>query len=1268
MQRRFSVLRRLSTLFLALCALRASAVDLRGYGEVTAVRRDGGIAFVCESDARAALLRAKLVRDFQGMGALRATLRAGVLEFPDGRALVVGQKGASVVLRAGRDRAGLDFPELKPYPTWLDFFDLRSLKFYAAPMTSMHGYGLETHWPFARDHHIGGFVYHAFSLDSTPASGVVDFAAMDYELEAARRADGTAVVAATVGAALPLWLYNEGPEKTAKIQTSTVVTEWQSGVCSASYESYGRGFDPRESPIRRFQKQVMDRYRDHPNLGGWQLYRGAPIGDQLGRGMGGVLWDSSPQGRESFKAWLKGKYSLAELGARWHGDAAHFKSWDDVPFCQFMDLIGGDYDTGRALLSMLEWEWSSTPKDAYGTYPAADAKWVKFHFPPSRRLQFLAVDSAYYRLRSLPQKWLKGKTGKTIYLKAVCHGYDHRHLQAWVNGVLFKSPPLYSSGSKMTAIELPPNTLRGDGTDEIVFQTPFGSRGDGRIHGPISLSLAPAENYPYADVRVNARYIDLCDYERDMLKNRNLELFGYARHIDPVRPMSVSGADWNLFARMMSFLTKYGISLQTTSIDAFYWPQLADWGRLHDFYSIAEPSQPLKPGNIDRVLGQQFYMGAGASAIFMDIEQYMKREREEGFMTKRDALFRHFGHYLVEEPKIAHLCTSQTHQMGSSKLSFSWNLALGDYQCAHAPATLITEHDLVCGKVTPEKYPLLFDGSSIMTAETVAAIRRYVEAGGTFVAMAESGRHSDLRENARLLDALTRFTPGDKPRHGKITFSKTQTLFPEWAGRTMDGRGIAAWPFTASLAPQSPDAETIATWADGTTAIGLNRIGKGRVVTLATDFHRVTRFEKMKLLAEREPEVLVALIRQLGVARTATATSPLVWTRLAAAKTGLEDWLIAVNVNEKPPLEKTVDLAFALAERPLDVIDAKTGARVPFTYGDDGMCRLANITFAHDETKIFAAIRPLDVERAMRVWWGEKCKYWRACPPVKTADPEPEAPRTKSLDTWQFSLPGETSARTARIGSWKLQFKDLADYRGEATYRHVFTLPEGWAGKRVKLSFRARRAIHDRAAFAMNGTVFATVDRAKIHPELSGLDAFDVTPFLKAGEPNTLEVKVTGGSTVVAGLADTVFLEVERTLRPEVSLNGAWEGVGGDFVTVKPATLPGRVHARYLRRTFDVPREWKGRKIFLRLETPAINVSAVVINDRGKGLDGAYSPFGNRTEINVTEFLKFGETNTIELWHRHTLPTNYIGVQWNWPKESTLSVGNVVLGPCAETD
>lgn len=1278
--------------------LAAETVRLRGYGTVQASFGTNQAEFLCESPEKADILFAKLNRDLAGLGALSAERielavpsgKIPAFRFASGRCAVVGRRGNVVVvldadssktLETQLQRTDLKFPSVRPYPGYLDYYDLRALKFYKSPMRSLLGLGLEKHWSFAKKFGIEGFVTHGLSIAETKGPGLIPFLPFDYELEEARKADGILTLCPTFGGELPLWIFNRNPEKTAKPQRSTIVTNWIPGVDGMFFDNDGPGFPPETSPVLAFQKQVMEHYVNHPALGGWQLYCGKPIGDQLSMGMFGVLWDASEEGLQAQIEWLKQHYTLRELSLRWTGNPNAFRSWNEVKPVQLMDLIGGDWEKDRLLLSDRTWLWRKTPKNCRELPPPDDGTaWVPVTMAPSHRCNFIDSGSGYYKLTLPKSSWVLERKNRVLYLKAAVHTYDANRLTAWINGRKFQTEPAYSPATKQLGFQLPAGTLKGDGSDVIVIQTPDG-RSDGRIHGPICLSELPARNYPYPEAHINARYVDSLRFQTDRIVERNRAMFSTARAIDRNRPMSLSGADTPIMTALAPFFGEQGIAMQSTSTDGFFYPALPDRGQQYGFYFIGEPSGPVTTTDrFDRNFGILFFHGCSATSIFMDIEQYMKFESEKGHLTKRASLIRLIGRYLLEQPKIGLLGTTDSFLLGSSA-PWNWNIGRGEIQSAHFEAAMMTEQELENGIAVA--YPLIIDaGSDVMNAKTIDLIRDYVRNGGTFVVLPETGRHSDLKQNVYPISELSGFRTVAYNAQGSIRFSDTPSLFRRWAGKTMNGNGSARdWKNIQTargvlLEKTAPDAEVIAVWSkQGNPAVGLRKIGKGRIITLGASFWRDARDVQGKWLPGGRNRILEEMLSDLGARKTSDADSERIWVRKAVTKNGLENWLIAVNMAENEPFQVRSTLSCALSFRPAKVMDALTGKEVHFTFSN-GTLTLPDVAFEKYQTRIFSVARPVTVSEALVTWWGEKVKYWKQGPEIKlpylrepvsdvlsfdrwkfTSDREN---RISSTDAWRKSNFDDSSWKNSANGSWKILFPELANYRGTALYRRTFRIPPSWKGRRIVFHF-LHTAIHDQAEFYLNNRRFRFYDAPAQHRELLAAQSADVTELLNADGENLLAVKVTGGTTPAAGLCDSIWMEPEMKFDGEYSLNGSWTCLKKDFLTGIPAKIPGKIHGRFLRRTFRIPAEWKGKNIWLRVVVPEINIAAVVLNDRNRNM-GGFVPWGNRTIINITDLVKAGEENTIELWHRHTIPVFWRGLSWNWPTESFLSVSDVAVG------
>lgn len=120
-----------------------------------------------------------------------------------------------------------------------------------------------------------------------------------------------------------------------------------------------------------------------------------------------------------------------------------------------------------------------------------------------------------------------------------------------------------------------------------------------------------------------------------------------------------------------------------------------------------------------------------------------------------------------------------------------------------------------------------------------------------------------------------------------------------------------------------------------------------------------------------------------------------------------------------------------------------------------------------------------------------------------------------SLDgTWRFQVEGEAEERTIEVpGPWESQFPELRDRPVTATYTRTVAVPRDWKSGIVRLHVGAADYY---AEVSVNGYLVG------VHE--GGYTPFDleVQEFLRAGEENTIQIKVVDGAPerLVSGAGD----------------------------------------------------------------------------------------------------------------------------------------------------
>jgi hypothetical protein len=427
------------------------------------------------------------------------------------------------------------------------------------------------------------------------------------------------------------------------------------------------------------------------------------------------------------------------------------------------------------------------------------------------------------------------------------------------------------------------------------------------------------------------------------------------------------------------------------------------------------------------------------------------------------------------------------------------------------------------------------------------------------------------------------------------------------------------------------------------------------------------------------------------VARTDDASRPDVFTRKVITKNGLQEWLMAMNTIG---VNTTTDLSMAVEQQPAQVWDMNTRAPVAFTYAD-GWVHFKDVTLPAYGTVIYGVQRGT-LAGGLDTWWLEKTKFWtRRVPLTPAVDPpavDPANPPTIPIDTWKFYADQDGAVsksddwtgggfvdgawRKADNEPWNLQFDDLKDYGGVGLYRsRPFTLPAGWKNRRIALNLSGY------AGYCWTSFDLYLNGR-KIEELLHPVRNVDVTDKLKS-EGNLVCIKLTGkkpgGDYGLSGLFDaTIWLQPEINLAPSLSLIGEWQAVQGDWVTTQPVTLTGidrkltedgrpkagvtPVKANHLVREVEIPAGWRGKEVYLHVVTPqmrgetgttGLTGGMIIINGQARALDQQPNiPLDQM--VNVTPYLKFGESNRIELWTRDTSRGSM--------KEDNVVINDISLG------
>ena len=1251
----------------------AETVKLRGYGTVTADFTPTRARFTCTDAAHAEMLQGKLLADLFWDAGDAAVVKSVPLNggtatihvWPGYGAMLAARVGSQVVVRGEDSEAALvqaaqgevllksakvQYAPVQAYPNYLDFYDLKAFASYVFG-TSIEGLGAETHWPFLKKFGLGGLVTQEPEFHfNNPAPKVVDWSDMDFQAGEAERNGGMIVPGFAAAGVAPYWWIAKHPQDLTQPSPATLMGVFgQIGGAGAALESWWTPLADKEAGGLAFERMTMDRYKNSPAVGGWFVYGGSPGLEEGFHGLSGEFWDYSLAGQTAFRQWLQHDRgcTLTALGKRWHSDANYYKSWDQV-FVPDTNSFFGNLNA-NCLRIAAGWKWKLATGSADDPQPAPDAVgWLPVTLPPSFQQDTLPWKPAYYHTTFDAAAWAKHQPGSPVYL--VCDLYVTEPTHVWLNGEdlgLFKTKqPDDGPFALDVTSRLKP------GVNAITLRVP----GHGKLLGPIFLTHTEPRFYPDLGPERNAQWVDLKNWQTLGTYESHLAIFQTARMLDPDRPMVLSSDDIEHTGDTVGRLARvYGAGVENTGREAWYYPWNPGLGIVDGFYGTSEPSGIPVGTYLDKMVSWMTFDGDSHHTLFFDVENFIQREKQDGWFTRNAPLVRLFGKSLRETPKICLLRSVKTSKLGIST-PYIWDIGRGEIQSAHYDNAYSTEEELELGLV--QDYPVLMDtGSVILDPPTIAAIRRYVEAGGTFIALQNTGRNTSDVPNTWPITALTGFTVLASTQGGTIKFNTGLPLFKNFEGRVFQGEGTSVdWHKNETskgvglvLKAAVPDAVPLAAWEDGSTAVGYRPLGKGRIIVLGSTFWRSGKDVAGIWQSQSEVErgFFQELFGDLGVQRNATSASSDVWTRKYITKNGLQDWLIAYNDSDTPT---TTSVSLHVGPRPAQVLDMLTKQPMGFTYTDDGWVHVANVTLPLQGMRIFG-VQKSSLVGGLPFWWGEKTKYWKAITPAalsalpistaRLAEPNETLP----MDSWRFLpdrdnsvaaspswlAPGfnDSTWMTIRTETWNTQIPSLADYHGVGLYRAKFMVPKAWAGKRVILGLYSFNGgiVANQGDFAVNGHPVATYLGHGGNQTLTYL----ISDFLLPGA-NVLTVKVTGGQQA-SGISGAVWIGTEKTLSPAINLAGEWQAVGGDFTTKTAVRIPGEVKTGSLVKNVTVPASWAGRQVYLHLETGSEQwLASVLVNGHPISYTIYMHHWGIRPEINVTLYLKFGESNRIELW------------------------------------
>jgi hypothetical protein len=1240
---------------LLLTRVPASAASLRGFGEVTSspvsVAGLAGVVFHCDSPVHAVRLRQKLGRDFEQSATVAATWsrvdvagkpfavlsRPGIgsylfasagstvyaLTTGSTSALITSFESAAATLGAasGYDAAFVD-------DTYIDKFDHTGIgtwypQAWGDKWTKGHVNTVDEHFAYA----------HKWSLTLQPNGGG------------------------------PL-LENLLP-KIHEYSLPYHFAQWQDWSESLALLAPGDLFQP--SPLFTyapnyygqvsFGSQKLEQYRnwefqetmrkhvDDPLLVDWLDPNG-----EVDAAAWLIEWDASENNRLNYVKWLQGskRYTPATLGEAWYGDPKRIATWDDVKLpltYEFYGMKPGDIVANKT------WRVHQSPLDAglklgYQSATLDSSKWPSFQMPGGEMpaIVWRSDKPTWYRGSiDVTAKWLadRKKLGR-IYLNVASlsssRGWRSPD-RLWVNGQ--EAGALSASPGVPINTQLDVTGLLHAGANTIAY---LPANTDSGITGVFFLTSTRHEDYPFRDNKLNARYIDWHDYIAWAPLARVETTLKAMRGIDPHRAIKVHAAqNKDLFLPMIA---KYGGYPHNTGEGGF----LRSWDkRLGYPWGIpasAEFGGPIYDAQgLKRWIGFFSFEGLNAFDQFHNIQGMMYPEDVKDIWTKYMPYLHLANRWDIRKPDIALVWSSRNSRLLPRSLPYVFDLGRGDLQSIGYSYIYLDEASLAAGLA--KDYPIVWDnGTAIMSKESVADITKYVKSGGTFVALQDTGRHTYHQRDAWPISSLTGFCVREvRGMTGVVSILKDQPIFTKLAGQSFYNVGKSVDYSSYNYADHclvldsaAPDTQVLARYDDGNVAIGMRKVGKGRVIVLGSPFWRDS-YDQAGYWhpGEGQSAFLEDMLHGLGLEPLSASTNHAVWRERYTSDNGTEEYMVLWNQSDQV---QTADYTWRTDRPATALYDPKDGRAFPASVAGNTVT-LNALTLQPNETLILATQPNRDARETVDSWFAHLSLWWRSSAPGEAVQrpavalDEVDADTVKgrivpasafaALDLASLSTPageaGDWNPKLGFIRPENLNIKTVAS--DHIVYRTVLPLPASWKqGDKYRVEFKPVYATgYPQLSVWLNG---AKLDDVKATNRTT--TRVDATAQVRLGAPNVLVIVAPSD-----GYLGSVSIERQPAAAETIMVTGKFANQQSEDSGQVSITLPGKFSGLFATKSdVAIPASWRGSNVFIRIQpTDPWQFDSFAIN--GKVVFTPVSWHAPITYMDITPWVKFGSANTLTL-------------------------------------
>jgi hypothetical protein len=1257
-------------------------VTLRGFGTVSGSFSEeaGGsvLTISCEDDSKAKLLQAKYLSDLVDLpGVARRPGTPSIYDVADQGFVVAYASGSQVMIITGTsDQAlraliqkvnptGVTNPQVQ-VPMYLDRWDKFSFRHYYRIWTRPQGmtdanYNFTYEFDWANSEDRSGFLMADAPLQLDSAEGIMNYGYWDWmEYEAEKRKLPVDLHMSGGAGGDPNWLLNAYRDQVQQKMPGftgnfhEMISPYLGGQGVLSW-SATTGEDAK---LGQLQDSVR-RFGNLPNVVSFLEPHA-----ELHHGVQDIFLEYGPVADAGYRQYLQGKYgTVAVLAKRW---GVSLGSWDDVHLQELASFagwgpgavdVGGVWKVGYEKLKETEPNgYGYNARKALASEPAPD-DWFNADFNDSswpdvsgggndQELFLKKRPAVFRRTFDLPAGWAAKNPRVWIYVWDLNQA-NRADIRVAINGKTVGNSEVPAGGTHWCAMEV--TGIVKDGPNSLAIRVPQGYLGY-----KIYLSPVEPKQYPNLGETLNAQWVDFSDFtqwSRIEDVRRGMEMI---RQVSPNQGITLMHPD-EYSDGVKSLAEAYGGEFHNTGyMGVFYADYNSSLMRGANLpYSLenAAPAADLK--EFKKMFGLYQTEGVQAVDYFIHIGDILWHPDIKADYEAHRKQIELMGQSHMPKAQVACLYDDRGAQLTGFPWGSSQNTVMSGGYWAWNACSVLLGHYAYDGlsqssfaNKDADPYGVVIDtNTSIMDESMVNDIEKWIRNGGTFVTLAQTGRHTPEKFDAWPISRLTGYkvgkidqlTPdGNVGESGTLQMATGQSIFGNaWNGVIANG---------LHLQKTADDTHDLLLWKDGTVAAGMRPLGKGFIVDLGAKFtgrkipDRIDPGDKSPETRELR-DLLTAVLqwRKINAEPAHLAnTDDHVLLRHSVTNDGLYDAWTLWNRSDSQEQTATLVLDKSKATFAADIEDGKKLSLTNET--------LENIVLKPSDTRVF--LTPIEqIAQAPAAWFELQRNWWRGTTaPRPKVLPGPSHRFSYDLSQdWKFkTLPAGSNATSMlaakfddtdwpsrELGIWDV--KD-AGGTGHGVFRKTFTVPAQWGEGLVSIWMLS----WDGSSFVENGRVW--LDGKEVKPmNNTGYIAIGLST-LQPGSTHTVAVEVESAG-VLAGLRGESWLSFEPTAPAKIDLAGKWSPSADGLAYASPISLPGNYNTQFMKRTFTVDEKYRGQNAVLIVDAdPAL--IAVLIN--GKLMRRHHHMIGTRGSLNLTPYIHFGGENEIQL------------VRWNGSGSGTV--------------